>query len=91
MARIYPKIMPDLLDEEDEEQWLMRSFDDDISLAKPFPLRLQSTTARQDAATGLCASEEMQPRDRCSTNACEVERRCDVAVLPDIGLRQRPT
>lgn len=50
--------MPDLLDEEDEERWLMRSFDDDILPAKPFLLRLQSTTARQDAATGLCTSEE---------------------------------
>ncbi len=42
VAAIYPKAMPVLLDEEDEERWLTCSFDDAVALAKPFPSQLMS-------------------------------------------------
>jgi len=48
VAPIHPKAMPVLLDEEDEDRWLTRPFDDAVALAKPFPSQLM--TLRQDAA-----------------------------------------
>lgn len=43
--------MPVLLNEEDEERWLTYSFDDAVSLAKPFPSQLMK--AESDASVGM--------------------------------------
>ena len=45
---IHPKAMPVLLDEEGEERWLSCSFDDAVSMAKPFPSQLMTVRQAED-------------------------------------------
>ena len=42
VAPIHPKAMPVLLDEEDEERWLACTFEEAVSLARPYPSQLMS-------------------------------------------------
>lgn len=61
---IHPKVMPVLLDEEDEESWLTCSFDQAVAHARPFPSQLMSVQQAQDPREVIGEGEQDAKSDQ---------------------------